>query len=262
MHRCLAAHPDVFMSETKELEFFTRGRARDVEGYKEHFRESGSALYRGESTPAYLWSIRAEAATVANRVKNLLGQDVRLIVCLRQPVQRAVSAYMHHWRMGRIRGEESLVEVARGHGIEETGHYCKHLSQWLEVYDRKNFIFLISDDLRSHPDASLALLFKTLGLRHVDVDAATLSPQNHGFALKVDKGTVTVDMASRDKLNKRLCRRRFPRMQPGFRIPCIARDDLRDLERRYVADIEFVESEIAGKPLGWAGKKPLDFYAR
>ncbi len=111
VHAALARHPSLFMSAVKEPKFFltdgpppTRGGPGDAATYREHVwrREDYEALFdpapagtlRGESTPFYLYDRQAQF-----RIRALIP-DARLIVILRDPVERAHSNWTHLWSAG------------------------------------------------------------------------------------------------------------------------------------------------------------------
>jgi hypothetical protein len=112
LHAALARHPDLYMSPVKEPKFFltdgpppNRGGPGDVQTYREHIwrREDYEALFsaaqagalRGESTPFYLYDRGAQ-----RRIRALIPQ-AKLIVLVRDPVERAHSNWTHLWSAGR-----------------------------------------------------------------------------------------------------------------------------------------------------------------
>jgi Sulfotransferase family len=111
VHAALARHPWLYMSAVKEPKFFltdgpppARGGPGDARTYREHVWRRGAyeALFdaappgslRGESTPFYLY--RGDAQ---RRIRALVP-GARLIVILRDPVERAHSNWTHLWSAG------------------------------------------------------------------------------------------------------------------------------------------------------------------
>lgn len=113
----LAQHPDVFMTEPKEPNYFrtddgaqcyhdlerrrpvrARRFARTPEWYEGLFTGAGPGQLRGEASIAYLRGGRACAERLEAEVPG-----VRLIFILRRPGERAYSAYLHLRRDGRER---------------------------------------------------------------------------------------------------------------------------------------------------------------
>jgi hypothetical protein len=111
LHAALARHPSLYLSPVKEPKYFlsdgpppTRGGPGDVRTYREHvwrradyealFEAAPTGLPRGESTPFYLYRHDAQL-----RIRALIP-DARLIVILRDPVERAHSNWTHLWSSG------------------------------------------------------------------------------------------------------------------------------------------------------------------
>jgi Sulfotransferase domain len=111
LHAALSQHPGLYMSPIKEPKFFltdgappTKGGPGDVLTYREHVwqRDRYEALFdaappgvlRGESTPLYLYDRAA-----LRRIRDLIPA-AKLVVILRDPVERAHSNWTHLWSAG------------------------------------------------------------------------------------------------------------------------------------------------------------------
>jgi Sulfotransferase family len=111
LHAALARHPDLYMSAVKEPKFFltdgpppAQGGPGDAKTYREHIwrRADYEALFDGaragallgESTPFYLYSRAAQ-----QRIRALIPA-ARMIIVLRDPVERAHSNWTHLWSAG------------------------------------------------------------------------------------------------------------------------------------------------------------------
>ncbi len=88
----LRKHPQVHMSRTKELHFFDRNFDRGLDWYAEQFAPRRKQEQWGETTPAYMYKERAR-----NRLIKSLP-DARIVMILRNPVDRAYSHYWHDVR--------------------------------------------------------------------------------------------------------------------------------------------------------------------
>src|SRR5690606_33439746 len=85
--RNLARHPDVFIPKEKELHFFDQRYEEGIEAYRAYVRAATAEKAIGEATPAYLHTPAAAA-----RIRAHLP-DVKLIACLRDPIDRLYSRY-------------------------------------------------------------------------------------------------------------------------------------------------------------------------
>ena len=183
LHRVLQPHPRVFTTERKELHFFSNPEvyAKGLPWYLEHFadaRWSDRAL--GESTPNYLWASDHRIAEWGDgraagpafrlgtpaRIRHHLGEDLRLIVLLREPTQRAVSAFYHHLNAGgRLDPDLPFAVNARRLGIVQMGFYAAHLEQWLSEFPADRFLVLIQEEVRAHPRDALRACQRHIGVR-------------------------------------------------------------------------------------------------
>ncbi|MDO9455722.1 sulfotransferase [Nocardioides sp.] len=172
--RAVQQHPQVATGATKELQFFNHREAyaRGLGWYEEQFRVRRRTRAIGEFTPNYWWTV---GTTTANNYLDSAGRiadaypDLRLVVCLRHPVDRAVSAYFHHMRAGRYPPSTGLLEaVDRYPDVREFGDYGTQLAAWLRRFPLDRFLVLVyEDDIR--PDAAklptLRRVFTHLGVR-------------------------------------------------------------------------------------------------
>ena len=115
----LSAHPGIFMPEEKEVHYFDLNYQKVIDWYTEKFSTSvkASTAITGEASPYYLYHPHVPARVA----KDL--PEVKLIVLLRDPVDRAYSNYM----LERKRNAEAMatfsqvvaMETKRTEGDEE-----------------------------------------------------------------------------------------------------------------------------------------------
>ena len=94
LYELLKRHPQVFLAEPKEQHFFSLHWQRGADWYRSQFASEQESQICGEITPYYLFHPEAPA-----RIQSLLP-NVKLIVLLRDPVERALSQYFHSRRLG------------------------------------------------------------------------------------------------------------------------------------------------------------------
>ena len=180
LHAQLAKHPDIFMSEVKEIGYFHQpGNAEDPQAlaaYHAHFGPGATAAYRGESTPHYFWRRDNRGAfsphgthDAATFARKTLGPDVRILLSLRDPVSRAISGYFHNIAMGRITVEHSIFRCPPSMGIVDLGFYERHWTHWSDTFGAAHIHALLFDDLGVDPSAYLTSALDFLGL---DADTA------------------------------------------------------------------------------------------
>jgi hypothetical protein len=171
----VSQHPEVAVARTKEVHFFNNANniKKGIKWYKDHFSIAPGTKAVGEFSPNYFWTSEDEKEIEEScRTRNIpalvqsILPDLQLIISLRDPVDRAVSAYYHHIRAGRIRPTQGLLEMAGHYGIETMGYYDIHLRKWLEYYPWNRFLILFyEEDLKDdRKTATLNRIFRHIGV--------------------------------------------------------------------------------------------------
>ncbi|MCH2133541.1 MAG: sulfotransferase domain-containing protein [Phycisphaerales bacterium] len=186
----LHEHPAAWIAPCKECHFFSRPW-RPLSMYRGFFPtrsarrrmevERGHPVQLGEATPYYLFHPMAP-----DRVARSLPR-ARIIVLLRDPVERAWSHYRHSVRLGyesldfdealarepeRLEGQEdkliqSRFAVSHPHrdfSYVARGHYANQLNRWFSVIDRSRVHVEIAEDLFRDPTGATARIEQFLGL--------------------------------------------------------------------------------------------------
>ena len=94
LYNCLKQHPEIVPASKKEIQYFSQFYNKGYDWYLQHFKLRDDNLQSGEASPFYLFHPHA-AARIAQALP-----EVRIIVLLRNPVQRAISHYHQQARRG------------------------------------------------------------------------------------------------------------------------------------------------------------------
>ena len=181
----LAQHPQIYMSSMKEPGFF------DFEDHPPNFKgPQDQSLYTsviskfddyvklfdavtdeiaiGEATTWYLYSKRAP-----HRIKHYIP-EAKLIVILRNPVDRAFSAYMHAIRDEREHLDFKAALEAENQRIAEGWEYLWHyktisqysqqLNNYFSIFNPNQIRIYLYEDLCNQPEALLEDIFDYLGV--------------------------------------------------------------------------------------------------
>lgn len=161
-------HPEIHMAPGKGLYFFSQHYERGLDWYTAHFAGGAGERIVGEVCHAYLYDPRA-----GKRIAEM-SVDTRLMVCLREPVERAFSEYQDARKNGKL---ETSFEVAIQQDAEllERGRYAKYLSSFLEHFPRNQVHVALFDDLVEDPDAFAAGVFRFLGVEPLPLTQAQRS---------------------------------------------------------------------------------------
>lgn len=197
LDRYLAQHPEVYMPQKKEAHIFsipdfpTRFQGpgdegmntetiRSMDRYQALFADAQPYRAVGESSVFYL-----HFPGTAQRIQ-AANPDMKILMLLRNPVDRAFSAYMHVVRDERetLSFEDSMRQepVRKQLNYEpmwlyrELGLYTAQVKRFLEVFPRKQVKILLFEEFSRNTEASMADIFRFLdvdpsvridtGLRH------------------------------------------------------------------------------------------------
>lgn len=188
LHRWLDAHPDVFMSPVKEIQFFAWDDLweRGFDWYREHFAAWDGETAIGEASPNYLFSPEAPGRLAAHI------PDVRFVAVLRNPVDRAYSHWWFHRTAGR---ERQSFEAAMGVGrqqppsqYEKRGRYADQLERVLAHLPADHVKVLLTEDLRDRAEPVFADLCSFLGVDGAELPSEVGTAANtreHGIGYNV-----------------------------------------------------------------------------
>jgi hypothetical protein len=194
LHLILDQHPEIFMTPEKEPmfyvaeelrrrlisqpnkppglseeldEFVSLGRYRTTTDYQALFEGANGEKYMGEASH-YLYH---------PHVAPVIRQDcpgAKIIVSLRDPVERLYSEYLFYRRSGRI-GEtfEEFLDIEqyfdeRGNFIGmgkskiTKGLYHVFLNDWVATFGREGVIMVLFEDFKSRPEVEIQKLYSLL----------------------------------------------------------------------------------------------------
>lgn len=190
LYRNLVTHPRIEPCLTKEVDYFNRYFKKGTNWYRSHFplilfkkysAKVGKEFITGEATPTYIYHPH-----VPKRIKKILP-NVKLIVILRNPVDRAFSHYnmavLH--KNENLRFEEAIEnehkriegEFERMENDEDyfsfnfqtysylqSGMYADQLKLWYESFSKEQILVLKSEDFKKNPQMIFDQVFDFLNL--------------------------------------------------------------------------------------------------
>lgn len=190
LYRYLIQHPCVMPAFTKEIHYFSFHFRKGINWYKGHFPRASQVAQIQMKSPAKVITGEASPCSVAHpqapqRIAEVLPQ-VKALMLVRNPVERAYSHYQHEVRKGREHRsfEEALnkeaerlsneVEsLAQGgnysgenlrYAYQEVGLYIDQLERWETYFPRENLLVVKSEDFFEHPGETLNNVFEFLNV--------------------------------------------------------------------------------------------------
>lgn len=161
LHFYLGLHPEIQMSQPKEVNFFIRERNwdRGVDWYRGLF--DPSIPIRGEASPNY--TAEPVFSGVPARMHSVLP-DVRLIYMVRDPIERIGAHWVHNFAKQRTQtGLTETLERDRTTYVARS-LYHSQLSRFLEYYSLDQVLIVEQEDLRADRDKTLRTVFDFAGV--------------------------------------------------------------------------------------------------
>lgn len=189
LHYYLGQHPDVYTSKVKETLFFSRDYSKGLDFYENYFEEAGNVKAIGEATPVYSF-----LTFTADRIQQHYP-DARIILCFRNPMDRAFSSWLMQRGMGvekaafrsamemnlkqmpitNLEGEigsqtwlNSIGNFDEGESRLRTylqaGMYAQTIKNWQKRFKPEQIKVLFMEDLKHDFDGTMKTLFEHIGV--------------------------------------------------------------------------------------------------
>lgn len=177
LYHYLDEHPDVFMSPIKEPNYFSyeptikqelyyqeRGIGNWDE-YKNLFEYSGGKKAVGEASVSYLFY-----KEVPQLIKNKI-QDARIIILLRNPVERAFSHYQMDCKLGYVNTSFEKIIFSKNRTRLENlfyqqfillGLYYEQVKRYLDVFGAEKVLVILFDDFKNDTEKEIKRLYRFL----------------------------------------------------------------------------------------------------
>lgn len=159
----LMRHPDIFFSTPKEPLLMGRRAAVTLDDYQQYlasaFKPPQNRMdlllklqqrkYMAEGSANYFQSPFA-----LDRIRVFVPGRPKFIICLRHPVAKGISFFIHNWRRGRYKPGTGFSETLTPLGQFSplfSSLYGEPIKRWLAAYPREDFLFLKYDDFSRDP---------------------------------------------------------------------------------------------------------------
>lgn len=180
LFKILSEHPDIHMPSGKEAPFFTKDveYSKGLQSYtKEFFSRASDKQLWGTATPHYLSDPRAPS-----RIFETVP-DVKLIVILREPADRALSHYRMSVRreLDKRTFEDAIEDMLQADALNDArelitgqlaesqtyivwGEYGRLITKYLELFPAENLLILFTVELEKKPEEVIQKVLTFLGL--------------------------------------------------------------------------------------------------
>lgn len=172
----LKKHPDIGMGARKELHFFDNehifgNQPVDYSLYEKQFDFAANKKVYGEATPIYFyWKPSMKRLWDYN-------QNLKLILLLRNPIERAFSQWCHEVsrdtehlefisaiKNESYRGKEALPLQHRVYSYVDRGFYTPQLKRVFRLFKRSQLLIIKYEDFRARQEEILIKVFNFLNV--------------------------------------------------------------------------------------------------
>ena len=257
----LGQHPQIRTAAVKEPNFFSSRPGPTAADYRRMFGH-GREAFRIDASTTYLYDPEAPEAIAR------VCPDVRILISLRDPVERAYSHYLFNVRRGsETRSFREAVEDLEDPGSSSlprrayvrAGLYAEHVARYVDIFgDHVHVLFF--DDLVGDPGQAVARVLDFLGLDPplpgwIDYTPRNVSaaPRNRVAARAL--ASLPVIRTARTVVPPRLRPMIERKLLRGVEIPPMDDGVRRLLAERYEPDAERLRA-VLGRPLPWHPRSP------
>ncbi|MEB3340185.1 tetratricopeptide repeat protein [Okeania sp.] len=180
LYNYITKHPQILPSIKKEIHFWSFYFHRGIDWYQAHFPpiSDSKKFLTGEASTTYF-----DAEYAPCRIFHFFPK-IKLILILRNPVDRAVSHYYHQVRLNQ---EFRSCEIALNSQLEKlrqisnpyywnyagdyiaAGVYVEFLKKWLAIFPREQLLILKSEEFYSNPKNTMKQVFNFLDLPDYEI---------------------------------------------------------------------------------------------
>ena len=260
-HNLLNQHPDILMSDVKEINFFAEDTlwSKGIDWYRSHFEQGDKFSIRGESSVNY--SKRHRFQHVPERISKSLKNDVKFIYLLRDPIDRFCSNYTDSKIYGDIPPGLSIDKFVCNTDITQnpialTGRYYDQISAFRAYFKDKQILFIEFERLIKDTEFVLKDISDFLQLDPFSISV----PRQNESRTKSYRSEVAVRLQKFKKFVPSEWRKRIQsfklvngllKNQVDDRLNTLNEKTEAKLKRFYAEDIKLLETAFGFRPAYW-----------
>jgi len=160
LYEVLLAHPQIQLAEgIKETDFFNNNFEKGYEWYKKFFPYMSDSLQTGEISNTYI-----NHPDVPDHIAKY-NSSCKIIICIRNPVDRIKSFYGFRVRTGLLRDPLAKV-IKESPEFLERGLIYDKAKVYLSKFGKKNVFFVDFEKVKNDPTVLCRDLYSALGVQN------------------------------------------------------------------------------------------------
>lgn len=163
LYDCLSEHPEVCMSHIKETRFFVNNDILNdfsrIENYKHYFDGCKRGQLKGEFSPQYI-----ESDLALKQIKEFYP-DIKFILMLRNPVERAISKYFFDLKYSEKDIKRQVdKDILNKYPNSQYYFYYNSIKKWFNHFPSQNIHIIILEEASINPKENIKKLYSFLGI--------------------------------------------------------------------------------------------------
>ena len=247
LHDYLNLHPDIFMSEPKEIHYYADADflSKSKDWYLSHFKTDKKVV--GTTPQSYTKCHNKFYLNIPERIHKD-SPDIKMIYIMRDPIERYRSHILESYHCDP---QEDIAYSKESGNYLKTGLYYMQLTEYLKYFELKQIHLMCIEDLKDDSLGEMNKIFDFLGLEAMQEEVAFDFVSN-------DASTKTIPTIIRDHLLYRIGSKIAPAMTEGiaskmaeiyFKVqikkPILTDSELSELKEIYAKDVEKLR-ELSG----------------
>lgn len=258
LHVMLGRHPQVTVPEIKEVDFFSYRFDHGYEWYLRHFAFSEETEAGGEISPSYFCD-QAAPKRVAE-----FAPDAKILVALRDPVERVLSNHRHEVRVGHLNAARASLDAGLLNNpmYVEQSLYATNIKRWLKHFPLERVKVVLQEDIEANPLAVLADVYAFVGVDATFKPNELTKRANPSYANRFSRLTRVKDLiyglsrgpvgsrlwSAASKVGLRSAYRNLNIKPSSTVIAPPSEETIQELRRRFEPEVMEL-AEILGRPL-------------
>ncbi len=155
--KCLGEHPEICTSKPKETHYFSWNfKKKNLKWYDLCFEHCGGEKIKGEFSTSYLRSKDA-----LERIKKY-SPNAKILVCVRNPADKLVSAYNYNYERGKV-SHKNILSYLHDYGLDCL-KYTRYIKNYINTFGRDNVRILLYDEIKKNPLYLIKRIFQFLSV--------------------------------------------------------------------------------------------------
>jgi hypothetical protein len=147
---------------------------KSIEEYQKNFILANHETYLMEASPTYVYG----GKKVAKKIRKTLG-NVKIIICLRNPVNHLFSLYKHHLRFMKCDENQNFLTFVQTKNDFSKQFYDEHLKEWFSVFG-ENIKCIFFEQFTKNPNFVLNDIYEWMGVAPLKIKSQKLKNANLG----------------------------------------------------------------------------------